>query len=96
MAILRSSQTHHMPISLTTPPSLPLQLSCRCFPDGSGSIKFIMVGGVKSISELVDVEGRLMVENYTSSLGAWEPCPLLPVHSRSGKSSQWPHTAWYQ
>ncbi|KAJ9680443.1 hypothetical protein PVL29_019694 [Vitis rotundifolia] len=57
-------------------------------------MKFIMVGGVRSISELVDVEGRLMVENYTSSLGAWEPCPLLPVHFRSGKSLQWPHAAW--
>lgn len=63
---------------------------------GFGSTQLIKEGGVRSISELVDIESGLMVGDYTSGLGAWEPCPFLSVHSRSGKSAQWPHTARYQ
>lgn len=62
------------PLISLSPLSLPFQPSYRCFffSNGSESTKFIMVGGIRFISEVVDVEDRLIIEIYTSSLGAWE------------------------
>lgn len=51
---------------------VPTFLLVFFFSDGSESTKFIMVGGIRFISEVVDVEDRLIIEIYTSSLGAWE------------------------
>ncbi|KAF1885835.1 hypothetical protein Lal_00042709 [Lupinus albus] len=48
--------------------------------------KFVVVGGVKFIGNLVDIEDRLHVEIYDPSLGSWEICPPLPGDFRSGNS----------
>lgn len=55
-----------------------------------------MVGGIIFISELVDIEDRLIIEIYTSSLGAWKLCSPLPVYSRFGNSSWWLCLALYK
>ncbi|KAK7255895.1 hypothetical protein RIF29_29322 [Crotalaria pallida] len=52
-----------------------------------GLTKFIVVGGVKFIGNLVDIEDRLDVEMYDPSLGSWELYPPLPGDFRSGNSS---------
>ncbi|XP_074345506.1 LOW QUALITY PROTEIN: F-box/kelch-repeat protein At3g24760 [Apium graveolens] len=50
--------------------------------------KFIVVGGVKFIGGLVDIEDGLFVEIYNPQLGCWENCPPLPADFRTGNSSQ--------
>ncbi|KAK7338886.1 hypothetical protein VNO77_19520 [Canavalia gladiata] len=49
--------------------------------------KFIVVGGVKFIGNLVDIEDRLDVEIYDPLLGSWDLGPPLPPDFRSGNSS---------
>jgi len=56
------------------------------FNDGL-SLKFIVVGGVRFIGNLVDIEDRLDVEIYDPLLGSWDLAPPLPVDFRSGNSS---------
>lgn len=46
-----------------------------------------MVGGVRFIGNLVDIEDRLAVEIYDPQLNSWEICPPLPADLRSGNSS---------
>ncbi|KAK7292985.1 hypothetical protein RJT34_15845 [Clitoria ternatea] len=48
---------------------------------------FIVVGGVKFIGNLVDIEDRLEVEIYDPLLNSWELAPPLPIDFRSGNSS---------
>uniref|UniRef100_A0A0C9S542 TSA: Wollemia nobilis Ref_Wollemi_Transcript_13349_1581 transcribed RNA sequence n=1 Tax=Wollemia nobilis TaxID=56998 RepID=A0A0C9S542_9CONI len=50
---------------------------------------FIVVGGVRFIGGLVDIEDRLAVEIYDSRADEWELCAPLPAVFRSGNSSQW-------
>lgn len=54
-----------------------------------GHYGFIVVGGVRFIGGLVDIEDRLAVEIYDSSKDSWELCAPLPADFRSGNSSQW-------
>lgn len=50
----------------------------------------MVVGGVRYIGGLVDLEDRLAVEIYDPVDEAWEVAPPLPVDFRSGESSsQW-------
>ncbi|KAJ0112112.1 hypothetical protein Patl1_01619 [Pistacia atlantica] len=49
---------------------------------------FIVVGGVRFIGGLVDIEDRLAVEIYDPNLDSWELCPPLPADFPSGNSSQ--------
>ncbi|XVE72793.1 hypothetical protein DITRI_Ditri11bG0067200 [Diplodiscus trichospermus] len=61
------------------------------FPDGSSGgygFKFIVVGGVRFIGGLVDMEDRLAVEIYDPNRDSWELCPALPADFRWGNSSQ--------
>ncbi|XP_020240480.1 F-box/kelch-repeat protein At3g24760 [Cajanus cajan] len=48
---------------------------------------FIVVGGVRFIGNLVDIEDRLDVEIYDPLLGSWALAPPLPPDFRSGNSS---------
>ncbi|KAK6937667.1 F-box domain [Dillenia turbinata] len=79
----------------------PLKYS-RCnplvgvFKDSSGSPRFIVVGGVRFIGGLVDIEDRLAVEIYDPRFDSWELCPPLPVDFRSGNSSQWLSSALFR
>ncbi|XP_027350255.1 F-box/kelch-repeat protein At3g24760 [Abrus precatorius] len=57
------------------------------FNDHGKHPKFIVVGGVKFIGNLVDIEDRLDVEIYDPLLGSWELGPPLPADFRSGNSS---------
>eukprot|EP01018_Ginkgo_biloba_P020584 Gb_30010 [translate_table: standard] len=50
---------------------------------------FIVVGGVRFIGGLVDIEDRLAVEIYDSETDSWELCAPLPADFRSANSSQW-------
>lgn len=50
--------------------------------------RFIVVGGVKFVGGLVDIEDRLFVEIYNPHCGSWEYCPPLPADFRTGISSQ--------
>ncbi|KAK8495696.1 hypothetical protein V6N12_005602 [Hibiscus sabdariffa] len=61
------------------------------FPDtssGAHGFKFIVVGGVRFIGGLVDIEDRLAVEIYDPNHDSWELCPALPADFRSRNSSQ--------
>ncbi|KAK9281936.1 hypothetical protein L1049_004845 [Liquidambar formosana] len=49
------------------------------FNDGSGLSRFIVVGGVRFIGGLVDIEDRLAVEIYNPHFDNWELCPPLPA-----------------
>ncbi|KAL6968055.1 hypothetical protein U1Q18_045670 [Sarracenia purpurea var. burkii] len=79
----------------------PLRFS-RCNPlvgvynDGSGSSRFIVVGGVRFIGGLVDIEDRLAVEIYSPNSDSWELCPPLPADFRPGNSSQWLSSALFK
>ncbi|GMH02526.1 hypothetical protein Nepgr_004365 [Nepenthes gracilis] len=70
----------------------PLMFS-RCNPlvgvfiDSSGMHRFIVVGGVRFIGGLVDIEDRLAVEIYDPRSDSWEVCPPLPAAFRPGNSS---------
>ncbi|MCD7452322.1 hypothetical protein HAX54_016155 [Datura stramonium] len=73
----------------------PLRFS-RCNPlvgvyhdESNQQPRFIVVGGVRFVGGLVDVEDRLAVEIYNPNLDSWELCPPLPADFRSGNSSQW-------
>ncbi|GLT51662.1 hypothetical protein SLA2020_250570 [Shorea laevis] len=55
---------------------------------GGLGFKFIVVGGVRFIGGLVDIEDRLTVEIYDPNLDSWQLCPPLPADFRSGNSSQ--------
>ncbi|XAR58711.1 hypothetical protein NMG60_11014207 [Bertholletia excelsa] len=72
----------------------PLRFS-RCNPlvgvysDKLGLPRFIVVGGVRFIGGLVDIEDRLAVEIYNPWSDSWDLCPPLPADFRSGNSSQW-------
>lgn len=66
------------------------------FGDGSGSSRFIVVGGVRFIGGLVDIEDRLAVEIYNPHLDNWELCPPLPADFRPGNSSQWLSSALFK
>ncbi|XP_059626139.1 F-box/kelch-repeat protein At3g24760 [Cornus florida] len=74
----------------------------RCNPlvgvytDGSGLSRFIVVGGVRFIGGLVDIEDRLAVEIYNPNFDSWELCPPLPVDFTSGNSSQWLSSALFK
>ncbi|XLU98536.1 hypothetical protein S245_012876 [Arachis hypogaea] len=57
------------------------------FNDHGPHPKFIVVGGVKFIGNLVDIEDRLDVEIYDPVQGTWELSPPLPADFRSGNSS---------
>lgn len=64
---------------------------------GSSSCsKFIVVGGVRFIGGLVDIEDRLAVEIYDPRSDCWELCPPLPADFRSGNSSQWLSSALFK
>ncbi|KAM5563164.1 F-box/kelch-repeat protein [Rosa sericea] len=58
--------------------------------DSSGSLlpNFIVVGGVRFIGNLVDIEDRLAVEIYNPDSDSWQLGPPLPADFRSGNSSQ--------
>ncbi|XVF72206.1 hypothetical protein PTKIN_Ptkin12aG0101700 [Pterospermum kingtungense] len=58
------------------------------FHDASSAFKFIVVGGVRFIGGLVDIEDRLAVEIYDPNHDSWELCPALPADFRSSNSSQ--------
>ncbi|XP_010264062.1 PREDICTED: F-box/kelch-repeat protein At3g24760 [Nelumbo nucifera] len=79
----------------------PLRFS-RCnpligvFDDGSGLSRFIVVGGVRFIGGLVDIEDRLAVEIYDPRLDSWELCSPLPANFSSGNSSQWLSSALFR
>nr|GMD20140.1 F-box/kelch-repeat protein At3g24760 [Ipomoea batatas] len=69
----------------------------RCSPlvgafndDGGNSEipSFIVVGGVKFVGSLVDIEDRLAVEIYNPCLDSWELCPPLPPEFNTRNSSQ--------
>ncbi|GMY06121.1 F-box/kelch-repeat protein At3g24760 [Fagus crenata] len=53
----------------------------------NNSPRFIVVGGVRFIGNLVDIEDRLAVEIYKPELDSWIMCPPLPADFRSGFSS---------
>ncbi|GAB2281997.1 hypothetical protein Dimus_016560 [Dionaea muscipula] len=57
------------------------------FVDALGMHRFIVVGGVRFIGGLVDIEDRLAVEIYDPRLDSWEVCPPLPPAFRTGNSS---------
>ena len=57
------------------------------FNDGSDSPKFIVVGGVRLIGNLVDIEDNLPVEIYHPNLDCWILGPPLPADLSSGNSS---------
>ncbi|KAJ4954451.1 hypothetical protein NE237_011234 [Protea cynaroides] len=79
----------------------PLRFS-RCnplvgvFDDECGLSRFIVVGGVRFIGGLVDIEDRLAVEIYDPKIDTWELCPPLPADFRSGNSSQWLSSALFK
>ncbi|PON65318.1 F-box domain containing protein [Trema orientale] len=50
--------------------------------------RFIVVGGVRFIGNLVDIEDRLAVEIYNPDSDSWDLFPPLPADFRSGNSSQ--------
>ncbi|XP_030498911.2 F-box/kelch-repeat protein At3g24760 [Cannabis sativa] len=50
--------------------------------------RFVVVGGVRFIGNLVDIEDRLAVEIYDPDSDSWQICPPLPSDFRSGNSSQ--------
>ncbi|KAK3193383.1 hypothetical protein Dsin_024693 [Dipteronia sinensis] len=58
--------------------------------------RFIVVGGVRFIGGLVDIEDRLAVEIYDPNLDSWELCPPLPADFRSGNSSQYLSSALFK
>lgn len=45
---------------------------------------FVVVGGVRFIGNLVDIEDRLAVEIYDPRSDSWDLCPPLPPDFRSG------------
>lgn len=55
-----------------------------------------MVGGVRFIGGLVDIEDRLAVEIYNPKFDSWDLCPPLPADFRSGNSSQWLSSALFK
>ncbi|KAI4356442.1 hypothetical protein L6164_000464 [Bauhinia variegata] len=57
------------------------------FDDGSRQSKFIVVGGVRFIGNLVDIEDQLHVEIYDPRFDSWELGLPLPADFRSGNSS---------
>nr|XP_016433613.1 PREDICTED: F-box/kelch-repeat protein At3g24760-like [Nicotiana tabacum] len=69
----------------------PLKFS-RCNPlvgvyykDGlNQEPRFIVVGGVRFVGGLVEIEDRFAVEIYNPNLDFWELCPRLPADFRSG------------
>ncbi|XP_047334276.1 F-box/kelch-repeat protein At3g24760 [Impatiens glandulifera] len=79
----------------------PLNFS-RCNPlvgvysDESDVPRFIVVGGVRFIGGLVDIEERLAVEIYDPRSDSWELCPPLPADFPSGNSSQWLSSALFR
>ncbi|GFY99509.1 Galactose oxidase/kelch repeat superfamily protein [Actinidia rufa] len=66
------------------------------FESGSGFCRFIVVGGVRFIGGLVDIEDRLAVEIYNPNSDSWDLCPPLPADFRSGNSSQWLSSALFR
>ncbi|XP_071721388.1 F-box/kelch-repeat protein At3g24760 [Rutidosis leptorrhynchoides] len=50
--------------------------------------KIIVVGGVRFIGGLIDIEDHLAVEIYNQISNSWDLCPPLPADFRSGNSSQ--------
>ncbi|KAK9057422.1 hypothetical protein SSX86_022257 [Deinandra increscens subsp. villosa] len=50
--------------------------------------RIIVVGGVRFIGGLVDIEDNLAVEIYNPRSNSWDVCPPLPADFRSGISSQ--------
>ncbi|PKI64784.1 hypothetical protein CRG98_014780 [Punica granatum] len=57
-------------------------------PSPSATPRFVVVGGVRFIGNLVDIEDRLAVEIYDPRSDSWNLCPPLPAEFRSGNSSQ--------
>ncbi|KAI3667952.1 hypothetical protein L6452_43023 [Arctium lappa] len=58
------------------------------FQSNLNSPKIIVVGGVRFIGGLVDIEDRLAVEIYNPNLDSWDLSPPLPADFRSCNSSQ--------
>ncbi|XP_061996664.1 F-box/kelch-repeat protein At3g24760-like [Rosa rugosa] len=58
------------------------------FDSGSLLPNFIVIGGVRFIGNLVDIEDRLAVEIYSPDSDSWQLRPPLPADFRSGNSSQ--------
>lgn len=56
----------------------------------------IVVGGVRFIGGLVDIEDNLAVEIYNPTLDSWDLCPPLPADFRSGNSSQSLSSAFFK
>ncbi|KAJ4728519.1 F-box/kelch-repeat protein [Melia azedarach] len=63
---------------------------------GSNLPRFIVVGGVRFIGGLVDIEDRLAVEIYDPNMDSWELCPPLPVDFRLASSSQYLSSALFK
>ncbi|KAL5798798.1 hypothetical protein ACOSQ2_003618 [Xanthoceras sorbifolium] len=70
--------------------------SCSASGSVSNVPRFIVVGGVRFIGGLVDIEDRLAVEIYDPNLDSWELCPPLPADFRSGNSSQYLSSALFK
>ncbi|KAJ9169731.1 hypothetical protein P3X46_017889 [Hevea brasiliensis] len=51
-------------------------------------LQFIVVGGVRFIGNLVDIEDRLAVDIYDPCCDSWDLCSPLPANFRPGNSSQ--------
>lgn len=58
--------------------------------------RFIVVGGVRFVGGLVDIEDRLAVEIYDPVDDSWQVCPPLPADFPYGNSSQWLSSALYK
>ncbi|KAL5996577.1 hypothetical protein ACLOJK_007496 [Asimina triloba] len=59
--------------------------------------KFIVVGGVRFVGGLVDIEDRLAVEIYDPDSDAWDLCPPLPADIiQSGNTPQWLSSAIFK
>ncbi|KAI3526522.1 hypothetical protein L1887_05779 [Cichorium endivia] len=56
----------------------------------------IVVGGVRFIGGLVDIEDNLAVEIYNPTSDSWDLCPPLPADFRSGNSSQSLSSAFFK
>ncbi|KAI3449873.1 hypothetical protein Pfo_006538 [Paulownia fortunei] len=57
-------------------------------PDCSKPARFIVVGGIRFVDALEDVEGCLAVDIYNPHHDSWDLCPPLPEIFRPGNSSQ--------
>lgn len=78
---LRFSRVNPL-VGVDSPPSSSSSASSSPIPS------FVVVGGVRFIGNLVDIEDRLAVEIYNPDSDSWLLCPPLPADFRSGNSSE--------